>query len=125
MEDYLEIKIMPTVEKYDLNINQRATFQLSLVLTDETGSLIDITGWSFTGSIKNNYSETASVASFTTSASVAQSAVIITMPPSETEKLVKRRYVYDIIATDIAPNPDEVYRIMEGKVKVDLGVTNL
>jgi hypothetical protein len=77
------------------------------------------------GSVKNNFSETASVANFTVVPLPDISAVIITMPPTETTKLVKRRYVYDVIATNLSTDPDEVYRILEGKVKVDLAVTNL
>jgi hypothetical protein len=40
---------MPITEKLDLDINQRATFNMSLVFSDDSGSAIDITGWSFTG----------------------------------------------------------------------------
>jgi hypothetical protein len=116
---------MTIVQRFDLEMNQRATFNVSLVLTDTSGSNIDISGWSFTGSIKNNFLETSSVANFTTEPLPELSAVVISMPPSETAKLVKRRYVYDIIATNVSPDPDEVYRILEGKVKVDLAVTNL
>ena len=64
----------------------------------------------------------------------------IKLAASQTEQLTQRRYVYDIIGIDTAdsvpsinhPNPNDptvdpdevVYRLLEGRVRVNLGVTD-
>jgi hypothetical protein len=108
----------------NINLNQYATFQMGMVLTDPSGSAINLTNWSLTGSLKENYAQTGSTVNFTcTVTTPASGAISISLPYTEARKLVKKKYVYDIIATNIAPNPPEVYRILEGQAFVDLGVT--
>jgi hypothetical protein len=108
---------------YDIAVNQNATFKMSFQLTDSASVPIDITSWSFTGSIKTSVQDTAPLLMFTASADVTQSIVTISLTPFQTNQLTTTSYVYDIIATNIAPTIDEVYRILQGKVKVNLGVT--
>jgi len=108
---------------YDIAVNQNATFKMSFQLTDSASVPIDITSWSFTGSIKETAQSTTTLATFTASADVTQSIVTISLTPFQTNQLTSTAYVYDIIATNIGPTVDEVYRILQGKVKVNLGVT--
>lgn len=94
-----------------------------MVLTDPSGSPIILTNWSFTGSLKENYQQTGSTATFTCTVTDPSGSISITLPYTEARKLVKKKYVYDVIATNITPTPPEVYRILEGQAFVDLGVT--
>lgn len=111
---------------YDLCILQRATFKTSLTLTDESGSFLNITSWSFSGSIRENVSAPTVITSFSCSVtSVASASIEISLTPWQTELLTRKKYVYDIIATNITPSPIEVYRIMEGEIEVSLGVTDV
>jgi hypothetical protein len=65
---------------------------------------------------------------FTCSADVASSVVEVKLPATETERLVNPRYVYDLIGVDYtatASGIPTVYRLLQGNVKVDFGVTDL
>lgn len=111
---------------YDLNINQYATFNMSLQLTDSTGSAMPLTSWSFTGSIKTAVETDPPITKFDiTIVDYSQSLVNVVLYPTQSALLIKPAYVYDIIATNATYNPSEVYRILQGKVKVNLGVTDL
>jgi len=108
---------------YDIAVNQNATFKMSFQLTDSASVPINIDSWSFTGSIKETAQSATTIADFTASADTASSIVTISLTPFQTNQFNSTAYVYDIIATNIAPTVDEVYRILQGKVKVNLGVT--
>jgi len=113
----------PTI---DLCVLQNATFDTTLQLTDQSGSAIDITSWSFSGSIKESVASPVEVTHFSCSVtSVPNATVRITLTPYQSALLTRKKYVYDIIATNMAVTPLEVYRIIEGQVNVDLGVTDV
>jgi len=111
---------------YDLNINQNATFKFSLQLTDASGSALDITGWDFSGSIKGQTIDPDPPLMFFTTSIVdfTQSIINVSLTPAQTTQLVNSQYVYDIIATNYSTTPDEVYRILQGKIKVNAGITD-
>lgn len=108
---------------YDIAVNQNATFKMSFQLTDSASVPISMLSWSFTGSIKATPQDITPLLMFTTSVDVTQSIVTISLIPFQTNQLTTTSYVYDIIATNIAPTINEVYRILQGKVKVNLGIT--
>ena len=110
---------------YDIYINQNATFAMSMQLTDATGSAIDITGWSFTGSLKESYESAEPYLYFTSSVSDFSSSIInIELSADQTELLTETRYVYDVVGSVNNPTaPDYVYRLLQGKVVVSPGVT--
>jgi hypothetical protein len=113
---------------YNIDIFQNATFKMSIQLTNSGSgsSPIDITGWSFSGSIKQNYEDSdPSLIYF--SASVldpTQSIVMFSLTPTQTAQLTQPIYYYDCIAVNYPVAPDEVYRILQGRVKVSPGVTD-
>ena|SRR5690242_12306338 len=112
---------------YDFSVEQSATFKFNLQLTDNSGSAVDITGWEFVGNIKETPNvANPPVATFTIDVLDVPSALVeVTLPASEADKLIKTRYVYDIIAKNNTVVPMEVYRLLEGKITVDLAVTGL
>lgn len=109
--------------KYDIEVNQFATFKLPLSFTDATGIPLDISAWSFTGSIRPTFTDPP-LMNFTISViSLASASIMLRLDPSQTSQLENPKYLYDVIAYNVTPNPDEVYRMIEGKVKVNPGVT--
>jgi hypothetical protein len=112
---------------YDISLNQYCTYKMNFQITDNSGSVVDITNWSFTGSIRDSYlTPDPPIATFNIIiADYSSSLVTVGLLPEQSVPLIKKKYIYDIIATNIGPNPPEVYRILEGKVNVDLGVTEL
>lgn len=108
----------------DIYVNQNATFKMSFSLTDSaSGTPIDITSWSFSGSVAT-FSDATPITYFTMSViSPSSSSVQMELTPSQTELLTSSYYYYDVIAANAAPVPPEVYRLLQGKVKVNLGIT--
>ncbi len=111
---------------YDININQNATFKMSIQLANSGSSSIDITGWSFSGSIKENYTDPDPALVYFSHSIVdfSQSIVMFTLTPTQTGTLTKGMYYYDIIAVNYSKVPDEVYRLLQGRAKVSPGVTD-
>lgn len=111
---------------YDININQNATFKFSIQLQDASGSALNIVSWSFSGSIKRLSSDADPPFLFFTCSVVdlTQSIVRISLTPAQTTQLTDPNYVYDVIGTNYTTTPDEVYRILQGKVRVNPGITD-
>jgi hypothetical protein len=55
---------------------------------------------------------------------MSQSIIEFSLTPYQTAVLAQPSYYYDFIGTNYVTTPDEVYRILEGKVKVYPGVTD-
>lgn len=110
---------------YNINLDQNATFKFSLQLLTSGNILFNIASWSFSGSIKQGVSDAdPPIAQFTMSADTSSSTIHASLTPDQTKLLNQRHYVYDIIGTNYAIVPDEVLRLLQGKVKVNLGVTD-
>ena len=111
---------------YDICILQNQTFDLPFILLDDDGlTPIDITGWTFTGSIKQSYSDVTPLVFFTSSiVSVPSASILMHLPAESTWGLNSKKYVYDIISNDPSGTlGSETLRLMQGKVSVNLGVT--
>ncbi len=104
-------------------INQNATFRTEFMLIDSSSASMDITDWTFTGSIATAQQPLTPITQFTASADYISSSVTILLSPVQTNQLNQTLYVYDVIATNTGSLPSEVYRIVQGKAKVNLGVT--
>ena len=108
---------------YDINVNQFATFKLPLSFTDVNNAPLDISAWAFTGSVRLSV-DTPVITNFDISIiSLASASILLRLDPSKTSQFTSSKYIYDVIAYNVTPNPDEVYRLIEGKVKVSRGVT--
>jgi hypothetical protein len=108
-----------TPATYDLTVLQYATFKMTLALSDASGSAIDVSGWTLGVVGEGVATMTVEVASAT------DGQLSINLPATETAKLIKPKYFYDIIAKNAATTPTEVYRLLQGKVSVNLGVTDI
>ena len=84
----------------------------------------NIASWSFSASISSQFGDLLPLLMFTSSViDLTQSLVEFSLSPVQTSLLTNTRYVYDIVATDLAAAPDFVYRLSQGKVRVYLGST--
>lgn len=117
---------------YDISIEQGATFNLTATLKNSSNVVLDLTGWSFTGQIRSNYSSETVLATFdcTLNSPATDGVVNITISDVDTAAIPVldatsynrkiTRYVYDIEAT----KPDgTVVRLFQGEVDVSPEVT--
>jgi hypothetical protein len=83
----------------EFNIGQGETFKvLATVENADTGGYLDISGYSFTGQLRENYTTEEVAASFTITKITPQTSgsFYIELTPTDTNNLTQRKYVYDI-----------------------------
>jgi hypothetical protein len=110
---------------YDLCILQNQTFELPLQLyQDDNVTPINLTGWSFTGSIKTQLGSPDTLMFFTASiVDISSGSIKLYLDANSTWQLNTTKYVYDVIGNNSNVSPVETLRLMQGKVTVKLGVT--
>lgn len=109
---------------YDICILQNQTFNLPLTFRNDDGSPIDISAWSFTGSIKEKFTDPVPAFFFTASILDAVSGSIkLYLSADTTWQITGSRYVYDLIGTNTGSTPPETLRLLQGKVSIKPGVT--
>lgn len=111
--------------KYNITIYQNSSFQFAFQLEDNSGSAIPLTGWTFTGSIKEQYTDPDPSLLFFTCSIATGSIIVVKLSAAQTSLLSNPRYVYDIIGVDSATVPPTVRRLLMGSVKVSPGVTDV
>jgi hypothetical protein len=110
---------------YDICVLQNQTFELPFQLYKDDGiTPINISGWSFTGSIKSQFTDFVPALFFTASVINASSgSVKLYLGADTTWILTGSKYVYDVIGNNTNVVPVETLRLMQGKVSVRPGVT--
>ena len=105
----------------DIVINQKASFEVTLTVKDGASAL-NLTGYSPSAKIKNDFNTPDSQAiSFTSSVTNAAAGQMkISLSPDQTANLSLQRYYYDVTITSGAGFKT---RIAEGVVKVSGGVS--
>jgi len=118
--------------KYNIQIDQGATFRITVNVKDSSGNNLDLTGYTGRGKIRATPEDTTVVASFTVSVmspatdgnlSISLSdAVTAAIPANDSESFQRRLtdYCYDIEI--VAPGGD-VTRIIEGAAYLNPEVT--
>ena len=105
--------------KANLFIDQGATFETVLTLTDENGDILDLASSNAASQIRKTYSSSLA-AQFTTSINVSAGEITLSLTANQTGNLVAGRYVYDVELTDAA---NSITRIVEGVVTINPQVT--
>ncbi len=106
----------------DIFIEQNATYNTAIALTDVNGSPINLTNHIVSGKIKTSYVSANVVANFTTQFANTQGGIVyISLPYNVTANIKTNRYVYDIIDLDTTQN--SVTRVLEGTLYITPGVT--
>lgn len=115
--------------KYDILVEQGATFDVTLTLRNYDNSLIDLTGHTFRGKIKETYSSTTVQAEFDFSI-LSTGVVRVTIPAAETAAIAvppatnnQRNLVAMIYDIESVDGSGVVYRWLEGTAKISPEVT--
>lgn len=104
--------------KANLVIDQGATYEVTLDLTDENGDILNLAGYSANSQLRKWYTSTNSTA-FSTSINSVAGTITLSLTATQTANLTAGRYVYDVEVT----SSNVVSRIIEGIVTVSPNVT--
>lgn len=105
----------------DLFIDQGTDFEVVLTLTDENGSILDLSNANSAAQLRKTYTS-LSYTAFTTTTNSSTGEVTLSLDADQTGLLEAGRYVYDVELTDGA---NSVTRIVEGVVTVTPQVTRI
>lgn len=105
--------------KVNLVVDQGATFETVLTLTQDNGDLIDLTGYSGSAQLRKHYTS-SNATTITVTLGGANGTVTLGMTANATANVVAGRYVYDVELVDSA---NVATRLIEGIVTVTPQVT--
>jgi hypothetical protein len=105
--------------KANLVIDQGSTFSTDLLLEDENGDYLQLSGYTANSQIRKWYTSSTPAATFTTTINSNTGIVSLSLTANQTSNLVSGRYVYDVEVNDGAI----VSRVVEGVVTVTPQVT--
>ena len=105
--------------KVNLVVDQGATFETVLTLTQDNGDLIDLTGYTGTAQLRKHYTSSNST-NFTVTLGGANGTVTLGMSANTTANVVAGRYVYDV---ELVDSGNIATRLIEGIVTVTPQVT--
>ena len=107
--------------KANLIMDQGATFNTTINVTDANGNTIVLSGYSGYAQMKRAYSSINVAATFVVNIFSTNGQIQLTMNAATTANLWPGRYVYDVLAIDPSNN---FVRIVEGELTVTPQVTN-
>jgi len=100
----------------ELTIDQGATFSSSMDLTNDDGTPIDVTNYSFVCQIRKSYYSSNATANLTvTVVDAANGNVTLGMDAANTANIRAGRYLYDLKMTR---DDSSVIRVLEGIVTI-------
>lgn len=112
-------------ESYELNINQGANLELPFILKDESGSPLNLTGYTARMQLRSSYTATTFALELTTAnnrivITPLEGKLTLTLDAATTATLPAQRYVYDI---ELVSASGFVSRIVQGECIVSPEVT--
>lgn len=105
--------------KINLIVDQGASFETTLNLTDDNDNPVSLVGYTGAGQIRKHYTS-SNATSFSISLGGANGTVTLALSANTTANLTSGRYVYDI---EVADSSGVVSRLFEGIVTVTPQVT--
>jgi hypothetical protein len=105
--------------KINLIVDQGASFETTLNLTDDNDEAVSLLGYTGAGQIRKHYTSSTAT-NFTVTLGGNSGAVTLSLAANTTANLVAGRYVYDVEVTD---SGGTVSRLFEGVVTVTPQVT--
>lgn len=105
-------------KRYDLTIDQGATYALDIECQDENGDTIDLSGVIPRSQIRYTYKDVSPALEF--SASISGGIVSLSLSPAQTSALSKSYGVWDC---ELEFEDGTVQRLLEGKVIIRPEVT--
>ena len=105
----------------NLTVGQGETFKILVSLTDQNETAINLTNYTFSGSIRETYSseDSSTDFGFETISPLTSGSFYVSLPPASSSLLSSQDYVYDILLV----SESVVRRIVEGKFTVRPSVT--
>lgn len=104
---------------YNITINQNADFRRAFQVKEDN-VILDITGYSFSGRLKETFNHSGHVDFTTAIVDAAQGSFSIALTDAETGAMDPGTWVYDIIMTDDAGTKT---RLIQGNAFLKQGVT--
>ena len=98
--------------KANITIDQGATFNTTVSLTDDAGNELNLTGYVANSQIRRWYTSNTST-DFTIT--VSNGTLALALSSNQTANLIYDRYVYDVLLKDTA---NTITRVVEGIVTV-------
>jgi hypothetical protein len=107
----------------DQYLEQGTTFNTQITLDDNSGNAYNLAGFSVYSQAKKSYYSSNVILNFSSSVYDAANGIIqISANSATTANLPTGKMVYDVIISD---NTGSVTRVLEGKITVSPGVTNV
>jgi len=106
--------------KANLVIDQGTTFSVELDLTDETGDILSLEGFTANAQMRKWYTSSNATA-FATLINASSGQITLSLTANQTGSLSAGRYVYDVELTQNSSNA--ISRVVEGIVTVTPQVT--
>ena len=104
----------------NLTVDQGATFNAQIDITDDSCNAQNLTGYSVAGQIRKTYDSTTFTAFSASVSNATGGTITISLTATQTNALAAGRYVYDV---EITSGGGVVTRVLEGQVEVTPGVT--
>jgi glycine cleavage system H lipoate-binding protein len=108
--------------KANITIDQGSTFSTYLVLTDSSGIVIDLTGYTVYSQIRKWYTSSTATTFDISIANATTGTVLLSLTANATANLAAGKYVYDVESHDTA---NQIARIIEGSITVTPEVTRI
>lgn len=105
----------------NLFIDQGTDYTITVDVTDASGNVQDLTGYTSAAQIRKTYASSAVASTFTTDVSGVSGQVTLSLTDTQTAALADGRYVYDLNITDT--NTAVTTRVVEGQAIITPGVT--
>lgn len=107
----------------NLVIDQGASFQADIDVSDSDGDALNLTGYTTAGQMRKTYASTTATDFSASVQSVTNGTVRISLSAVQTNALKAGRYVYDVEIKKTSTS--EVTRVVEGQIEVTPGVTKV
>lgn len=104
----------------NLIVDQGSDFSSTITVEDSTGTVVNLTNYTYSGKIKKSYDSSASVSFATPTTPGTNGQITITLTDAQTKAMEPGRYVYDV---EIKSSGNATTRVVEGQVEVTPGVT--
>lgn len=109
--------------RYDLKVDQGATFRRLITWTDDTGAPVPLVGWTAEAQVRTSPSD-AAVVTLRDGDGITLGGefgtIDLVMTPAQTAAMLPRKHVWDLLLT--APT-GQVTRLLQGEVRIDAAVT--
>tara|TARA_Y100001972_G_scaffold51577_1_gene63272 strand:+ start:701 stop:1033 length:333 start_codon:yes stop_codon:yes gene_type:complete len=104
----------------NLFIDQGTDFTVTVDVSDATGGILDLTGYSAAAQIRKTYGSSSKVDFSTSTGTPSQGKVTMSLTDTQTSALESGRYVYDL---NITSGAGVTTRVVEGQAIITPGVT--